>query len=126
MLQTFSRSDPAIKPLLVHVGRSFITDVTLQVGSRRQAAVRQLLDHPPDRRCFAAPASAGCQSFQSLVLISGRVEVISFPFTTLPWLKVWNIAPSQPFLSNAVSGPYNYPFANEVTTHRVGVHRRAC
>ena len=31
--QTFSRSDPGIKPLLVHVGRSFITDVTLQAGA---------------------------------------------------------------------------------------------
>jgi hypothetical protein len=44
------------------------------------------------------------------------VEVISFPFTTLPWLKVWSIAKNQPFLSNKVSGPYNYPFANQVTS----------
>jgi FAD/FMN-containing dehydrogenase len=114
-LQTFSRNNPAIKPLLVHVGRAFITDVTLQVGTdvKLQCVSYWTI---PQTTLFAAPSSAGSQSFQSLVLSSGRVEVISFPFTTLPWLKVWSIEKNQPFLSNAVSGPYNYPFANEVTT----------
>ncbi len=114
-LQTFSRSNAGIKPLLVHVGRAFITDVTLQVGTdvNLQCVSYWTI---PQTTLFAAPSSAGSQSFQSLVLSSGRVEVISFPFTTLPWLKVWSIKKSQPFLSNAVSGPYNYPFANEVTT----------
>ena len=114
-LRTFSRSDAGIKPLLVHVGRAFITDVTLQVGAdvNLQCVSSWTV---PQSTLFAAPASAGSQSFQSLVLSSGRVEVISFPFTTLPWLKVWNIAKSQPFLSNKVSGPYNYAFANTVST----------
>ncbi len=114
-LRTFSRSDAGIKPLLVHVGRAFVTDVTLQVGAdvNLQCVSSWTV---PQSTLFAAPASAGSQSFQSLVLSSGRVEVISFPFTTLPWLKVWKIAKSQPFLSNKVSGPYNYAFANTVST----------
>ncbi len=114
-LRTFSRSDPAIKPLLVHVGRAFITDVTLQVGADVHL---QCVSYwtVPQSTLFAAPASAGSQSFQNLVLSSGRVEVISFPFTTLPWLKVWSIKNSQPFFSNAVSGPYNYAFANTVSS----------
>jgi FAD/FMN-containing dehydrogenase len=47
---------------------------------------------------------------------SGRIEVIWFPFTANPWLKVWTISPSKPFFSNHVTGPYNYTFANGVTT----------
>jgi hypothetical protein len=115
VLQTFSRSNVGIKPLLVHLGRAFITDVTLQVGTdvNLQCVSYWTI---PQSTLFAAPASAGSQSFQSLVLSSGRVEVISFPFTTLPWLKVWTIAKSQPLFSNKVSGPYNYTFANSVTT----------
>ena len=115
VLKTFSRSDPGIKPLLVHVGRSFITDVTLQVGAdvKLQCVSYWTI---PQSTLLAPPSSAGSQSFQNFVLNSGRVELISFPFTTLPWLKVWNIAPNQPFLSNAVSGPYNYAFANNVSS----------
>src|SRR5271163_1597865 len=33
VLQTFERSDPAIQPLLAHLGRTFVTEVTLQVGA---------------------------------------------------------------------------------------------
>jgi FAD/FMN-containing dehydrogenase len=115
VLKTFSRSDPGIKPLLVHLGRAFVTDVTLQVGTdvNLQCVSYWTI---PQSTLFAAPSKAGSQSFQSLVLSSGRVEVISFPFTVLPWLKVWSIKKNQPFLSNAVSGPYNYPFANTVST----------
>ncbi|HEY5109315.1 MAG TPA: cholesterol oxidase substrate-binding domain-containing protein [Acidimicrobiales bacterium] len=114
-LRTFSRSDPGIKPLLVHVGRAFITDVTLQAGAdvNLQCVSSWTV---PQSTLFAAPASAGSQSFQSLVLNAGRVEVISFPFTTLPWLKVWSIHQSQPWFSNKVSGPYNYGFANTVSS----------
>jgi FAD/FMN-containing dehydrogenase len=114
-LRTFSRNDPAIKPLLVHAGRAFITDVTLQVGTD---VILQCISYwtIPQTTLFAPPSSAGSQSFQSLVLSSGRVEVISFPFTTLPWLKVWSIQKSQPWFSNAVSGPYHYAFADSVST----------
>jgi FAD/FMN-containing dehydrogenase len=114
-LQTFSRSNAGIKPLLVHMGRAFITDVTLQAGPdvNLQCVSYWTI---PQSTLFAAPASAGSQSFQSLVLSSGRVEVISFPFTTLPWLKVWSIKKSKPLFANGVSGPYNYAFANTVST----------
>jgi FAD/FMN-containing dehydrogenase len=114
-LQTFSRSAAGIKPLLVHLGRAFVTDVTLQVGADVNLQCQSYWTIP-QTTLFAAPASAGSHSFQSLVLNSGRVEVISFPFTTLPWTKVWSIQKSQPLFSNKVSGPYNYSFANTVST----------
>ena len=114
-LRTFRRNDPGIKPLLVHAGRAFVTDGTLQAGPdvNLQCVSSWTV---PQSTLFAPPSSAGSQSFQSLVHSSGRVEVISFPFTTLPWLKVWHIAKSQPWFSNKVSGPYNYAFANQVST----------
>jgi len=43
---------------------------------------------------------------------SGRVEAIWYPFTDLPWLKVWTNSPTQPSGSRLVSGPYNYPFSD--------------
>ena len=112
VLQTFSRNDPGIKPLLVHVGRAFITDVTLQVGADVNLQCVSYWTIPQTTLLAASVSRPARQSFQSLVLSSGRVELISFPFTTLPWLKVWNIAKSKPFFSNGVSGPYNYAFAN--------------
>ena len=115
VLRTFSRSDPGIKPLLVHVGRAFVTDVTLQAGADVNLQCQSYWTIPQST-LFAAPSKAGSQSFQSLVLSSGRVEVISFPFTVLPWTKVWTIEKNQPWFSNAVSGPYNYPFANTIST----------
>jgi hypothetical protein len=115
VLQTFSRSNPGIKPLLVHVGRAFVTDVTLQAGADVSLQCQSYWTIPQST-LFATPSKAGSQSFQSLALSSGRVEVISFPFTVLPWTKVWTIEKNQPFLSNAVSGPYNYAFANTVST----------
>jgi hypothetical protein len=45
---------------------------------------------------------------------SGRVEAIWYPFTDTPWLKVWTTAPEQPSGSRTVSGPYNYPFSDNL------------
>ncbi|MBC8831419.1 FAD-linked oxidase, partial [Escherichia coli] len=45
----------------------------------------------------------------------GRVEAIWFPFTSSPWLKVWTPTPSKPFLSRAVTQPYNYPFSDSIS-----------
>jgi FAD/FMN-containing dehydrogenase len=113
-LRTFHRDDPGIGPLLVHMGRSFVTEATLQVG--REVALRcQSILTIPQETLFAPPSRAGSQSFQSLVLSSGRVEAIQFPFTEFPWVKVWTVEPTRPATSRSVSEPYNYPFANTIS-----------
>jgi hypothetical protein len=44
----------------------------------------------------------------------GRVEIIWFPFTDNPWLHLWQVAARKPAESRQVSGPYNYPFADNL------------
>jgi FAD/FMN-containing dehydrogenase len=113
-LRTFQRTDPAIAPLLTNLGRTFITEVTLEIGKaqRLQCVSNTTI---PASTLFAAPGSAGSSSFASLVNQTGRVESIWFPFTSTPWVKTWKLAPSQPFLSTSVSSPYNYTFANSIS-----------
>ena len=115
VLKTFGRGDPDIRPFLAHLGRAFITQVTLQVAASQNLRCQSWVDIAA-ADLFAPPASAGSNSLASYVDGAGRVEAIWFPFTTTPWLKVWSIAQAKPALSISVSGPYNYSFTNSVTT----------
>ncbi len=114
-LQTFNRTDSAIAPFLTHLGRTFVTEVTLEVGANQNLQCQSWVNISAST-LFAPPSSAGSSSFASLVGQSGRVESIWFPGTTYPWVKVWSRKPSQPFLSNHITSPYAYTFANSVTT----------
>jgi FAD/FMN-containing dehydrogenase len=112
MLRTFKRSDPGIQPLLTHLGRTFITEVTLQVGPNTRLRCQSFVNVPASA-LFGAPGSSS-QTFDAYVERSGRVETIWFPFTAEPWLKVWTVAPQQPLLSRKVGSPYNYVFADVI------------
>ena len=114
-LQTFARTDDAIAPFLTHLGRTIVTEVTLEVGANQNLQCQSLTSIPVST-LFAAPASAGSGSYASLVAASGRVEAIWFPFTTNPWVKIWSRQPTQPAGTTAVTAPYNYTFANDITT----------
>jgi FAD/FMN-containing dehydrogenase len=114
-LQTFSRTEAAIAPFLTHLGRTIVTEVTLEVGANQNLQCQSLVDINVST-LFAGPASAGSNSFASLVGNSGRVEAIWFPFTSYPWIKLWSRQPTRPSGTNVVSGPYAYTFANSVTT----------
>jgi FAD/FMN-containing dehydrogenase len=115
VLKTFQRSDPDIRAFLAHLGRAFVTQVTLQVAASQNLRCQSWVDISA-ADLFAPPASAGSNSLASYADGAGRVEAIWFPFTDTPWLKVWSIAPSKPAFSIAVSGAYNYSFTNSVTT----------
>ncbi len=114
-LKTFQRSDPGIRPFLAHLGRAFITEVTLQVAANQNLRCQSWFNVAAST-LFAPPSQAGSSSFASYVDQSGRLEVIWFPFTADPWLKVWTISPSKPLFSSQVTSAYNYTFANSVTT----------
>jgi FAD/FMN-containing dehydrogenase len=114
-LKTFQRSDPDIRAFLVHLGRAFVTSVTLQVAANQNLRCQSRVDVPA-ADLFAPPATAGSRSFASYVDGAGRIEAIWFPFTDTPWLKVWSLAPGKPLLSVKVASPYNYGFTNSVTT----------
>lgn len=117
-LKTFHRSDDEITAFLTHLGRTFVTSVTLQAGENYRLRCRSFTDIPW-QELFAAPGSPG-RTYESFVEKSGRVEAIWFPFTQTPWLKIWTPTPVKPPESREVSGPYNYFFSDsipeEVTT----------
>jgi len=115
VLQTFQRDDPDIRAFLAHLGRAFVTEVTLQVAASQNIRCQSWVDISA-ADLFAPPATAGSSSLASYVNGAGRVEAIWFPFTDTPWLKVWTIAPTKPALSVHVTSPYNYSFTNSVTT----------
>jgi FAD/FMN-containing dehydrogenase len=114
VLKTFQRSDPDIRAFLAHLGRAFVTQVTLQLAASQNLRCQSWVDISA-ATLFAPPATAGSNSFASYVNGAGRVEAIWFPFTSTPWLKVWSIAPTKPALSIAVTSPYNYSFTNSIT-----------
>jgi FAD/FMN-containing dehydrogenase len=115
VLTTFQRSDPDIRAFLAHLGRAFITSVTLQLAASQNLQCQSWVDISA-ADLFAPPASAGSNSLASYADGAGRVEAIWFPFTDTPWLKVWSVSPDQPLLSVEVTSPYNYSFTNSVTT----------
>ena len=113
VLRTFERDDPECASLLTHLGRAFVTSVTLRAGPLRHLRCLSLTDVPADE-LFAAPEATG-RTFASFLEESGRVEAIWYPFTDSPWLKVWTVSSSQPASSRAVEAPYNYPFSDTLT-----------
>ncbi|WP_436776580.1 cholesterol oxidase substrate-binding domain-containing protein [Yinghuangia sp. YIM S09857] len=111
VLRTFARNDPSIGPLLTHVGRAFVTDVTLQMGPNLKMRCLSRTDIDTDT-LFAQPGIWQSNTFAEMVRHHGSVEVIWFPFHKTPWMKLWTKAPTQPASSKAVTGPYNYPFSD--------------
>ncbi len=114
VLRTFDRSDPTSKAFLTHLGRAFLTEVSLQVGTNQRLLCQSWLDIPWTQM-FAAPGSGVSRTFASYAESVGRVEAIWFPFTANPWLKVWSRKPSKPFFAKEVDGPYNYPFSDNLS-----------
>ncbi|WP_068270985.1 cholesterol oxidase substrate-binding domain-containing protein [Aldersonia kunmingensis] len=110
--RTFTRSDPKIKPLLTALGRTFITSVTLQAGPNLRMRCQSYTDIPWTE-LFAAKGASG-RTFESFVKANGGAEAIWYPFTEKPWMKVWSVAPTKPAASREVTGPYNYPFSDNL------------
>ncbi|MEU1628177.1 cholesterol oxidase substrate-binding domain-containing protein [Streptomyces sp. NPDC020096] len=113
LLRTFQRGDPDIGAFLVHLGRAFVTEVTLQVPVNTRMRCQNWFDIQV-ADLFGAPGSSSANLDQYLSA-TGRVEAIWFPFTTIPWLKVWSVAPNKPWFSAELDAPYPYTFANQVS-----------
>jgi FAD/FMN-containing dehydrogenase len=111
-VRRFERSDPACKALLVNLGRIFVTEVELRVGQDANLRCQSFTDIPVSE-LLAAPGTGG-RTFASFLEQSGRAEVIWFPFTDAPWLKVWSLSPEKPPSARKVSSPYNYPFSDNL------------
>ncbi|MEU4745622.1 cholesterol oxidase substrate-binding domain-containing protein, partial [Actinosynnema sp. NPDC023658] len=112
-LRTFSRDEPECAALLTHVGRAFLTEVTLRVGANHNLRCVSRVDIPTSE-LFAPPGSGATRTLASFLDESGRVEAIWFAFTDKPWLKTWSVAPTKPATSRHVVAPYNYVFSDNV------------
>ncbi|MEV6110352.1 cholesterol oxidase substrate-binding domain-containing protein [Streptomyces sp. NPDC051940] len=112
-LRTFTRSDPDIAAFLVHLGRAFLTEVTLQAAPNQRLRCQNFYDVDASV-VFGPPGTTG-RTFGSYLTKTGRLEAIWYPFTSVPWLKVWSVAPTKPLLSRQITAPYPYTFANSVS-----------
>jgi FAD/FMN-containing dehydrogenase len=112
VLRRFERTDPDVGPFLAHLGRAFLTDVTLQGEPHRNVRCESLVDVPA-RELMGMPGSGG-RTYASLVEPSGQAEVIWYAFTDNPWVKVWTPEATRPASSREVTGPYNYPFSDNL------------
>jgi FAD/FMN-containing dehydrogenase len=112
-LRTFQRDEPECAALLTHVGRAFLTEVTLRVGANQNLRCVSRVDIPTGE-LFAPPGSGATRTFASFLDQAGRVEAIWFVFTDRPWLKTWSVAPTKPPTSRHVVTPYNYVFSDNV------------
>ncbi len=110
--RTISRSHPDCAALMVHLGRAFIIEFTLQVGPLQTVLCRSFPNVTVDE--LFAPAGSPGRTFASYVAETGRAEAIWFPYTTRPWMKVWSIAPTKPLLARKVTKPYNYLFSDNL------------
>ncbi|HQV56897.1 MAG TPA: cholesterol oxidase substrate-binding domain-containing protein [Ilumatobacteraceae bacterium] len=113
VLRTCQRNQPEAAVLAAHVGRALLTEVTLRVGANKRVRCQSYMD-VPTWELFAAPGS-WLRTADSYLKRSGRIEVILFPFTSLPWLKVWTPTSSKPWFARQVDQPYNYPFSDSLS-----------
>lgn len=112
LLRTFQRGDDDIRPLLTHLGRSLVSEVTLQAGANQRLRCQSLLNIPAAE--MFGPAGSTGRTLASFVDSAGRVEAIWYPFTQKPWLKVWSVCPLKPATAREVTQPYNYPFSDHI------------
>ncbi len=113
-VETFDRTNPVTKAMLTGLGRVFITSVVLKAETGVNLRCVSYTDIPTSE-VFGAPGQGG-RTFGSFVEKTGRVEVILFPFTDRPWLKVWSVEPTKPAESREITAPYPYTFSDNIPT----------
>ncbi|WP_198590293.1 cholesterol oxidase substrate-binding domain-containing protein [Paracoccus zhejiangensis] len=116
----FSRGDPDAKAFLTHCGRALLTEVTLQVTDNYMLRCQSFMNIPATT-LFAQPVGGKdpARSVGDFLQQSGRIEVIWFPAfdpaqPSFPWFKVWTVSPKKPTYAKIATGPYNYPFSDDL------------
>lgn len=128
-LRTFQRGEGDDKAFLTHLGRALIVEAVLELVPNYMLRCQSFTSVTAET-LFAptldSEAKPPAYSFASFVDRCGRAEVIWFPFTDMPWLHLWQVAPEQPTGSRAVNSPYNYPFADHLDPTLQAFLREAC
>lgn len=116
-IREFSRGEGDDRAFLVHLGRAFLLDATLEVVDNYNMRCQSFVDISPNV-LFQAPnpeSSTGHESLMTFLQTTGRAEVLWYPLSDKAWLKVWTVTRSKPHTSTAVKLPYNYPFSHSVS-----------
>ena len=125
-IRKITNKDAEFSALQTAIGRTLMVDVTLQCIDNYYLRCRSTTQIPMDVLC-AKPVEGQPPARKSLaryVEKFGRAEIIWFPFTTTPWLKVWSVTtPEGPGCkeypqeySREVYESCQYPFADHVPT----------
>ena len=116
-LRTFTRGEGDDIAFLAHLGKALLVEATLQVIDNYNLRCRSYTTlsastlFAPASSASSAPPPNSMADFLSKY---GRVEAIWYPFSDAPWLKVWSCEATRPSSSRAVTGPYNYPFSDNL------------
>jgi hypothetical protein len=115
VVRKFRRDEPDAKALTVALGRTLIVEAVLEVVPNYNLRCRSITNIEAST-LFAKPTSStpAPNSFAAFVEKTGRLEIIWFPFTENPWVHLWNVEPQKPAASREVTGPNNYPFADNL------------
>ncbi|CZF79545.1 Cholesterol oxidase, substrate-binding [Grimontia celer] len=112
-LRTFTRDEEDGDLFLTALGATLIFEVTMLVQPNYNLRCQSFTDiHYAE--LFASTQEESTFSIANILDTAGRMEVIWFPYSQKPWLKVWSNEAEQPAGSRAVSGPYNYPFSDNI------------
>ncbi|WP_240671724.1 cholesterol oxidase substrate-binding domain-containing protein [Enterovibrio baiacu] len=112
-LRTFHRDEEDGDLFLAALGATIILEATLYVLPNYNLRCQSFTDvHYSE--LFASTAEETPLSIAKILDSAGRMEVIWFPFSQKPWLKVWSNEPQKPASSRAVSGAYNYAFSDNI------------
>lgn len=111
-LQTIDRNHRDASAVITSLGRTLIVEAVLQLGANQKLRCQSFMDIHVDE--LLGPPESNGRTVAHYLDTAGRMEVIWFPFTDKPWLKVWSVAPTKPLASREVTEPYNYPFSDNM------------
>lgn len=112
-VRRIDRRNPDSGALMVSLGRSLVIEAVLRVEPNHNLRCESWTSIS-GAELFGPPGSGG-RLFTDFLAESGRAEAIWYPFTANPWLKVWTVEPNRPFWAREVSGPFNYPFSDNLS-----------
>ncbi|MAY35884.1 MAG: FAD-linked oxidase [Spongiibacteraceae bacterium] len=111
-LQTIDRRDRDAAAVITNLGRLLVVEAVFQLGENQKLRCQSFTDIHVDE--LLGPPETKGRTVAHYLDKAGRMEVIWFPFTDKPWLKVWSVAPKKPLFSREVTEPYNYPFSDNM------------
>lgn len=112
-LRTYDRDHPDAWAFLVHLGRAFITEVTLAAVPNYYLQLTNIF--PEMSEVMAAPSSKlPANALASMLDSYGRVEIVWFPYQPMAWVQCNTRVATKPTTGRWVTGPYNYGFMNGI------------